>query len=119
MHTMTLIGPPWELSQITERARAKRQRRRTRRPLTHGQLTEYLDTPCPYCGVLMTDWNGREDWRAPSRDHRIPRSRGGGNSVANVEIICRRCNSNKGSMTPEEFVRHLARQKTKQMRQRR
>jgi hypothetical protein len=55
---MTLIAPPWELSQITERARAKRNRRRTRRLLTHGQLTEYLDTPCPYCSVLMSDWMG-------------------------------------------------------------
>jgi hypothetical protein len=58
---MTLIGPPWALSQITEKIRAKRDRRRARRLLTHGQLTEYLDTPCPHCGVLMTDWNGRED----------------------------------------------------------
>jgi hypothetical protein len=46
---------------------------RTRRLLTRGRLTEYLDRPCGYIGVLMTDWNGWEDWRAPSRDHRIPR----------------------------------------------
>jgi hypothetical protein len=65
---MTMINPPWELSQITERARAKHDRRRVRRLLGRGRLTEYLDQPCPYCGVPMTDWNGREDWRAPSRD---------------------------------------------------
>jgi hypothetical protein len=84
---MTLIGPPLELSQIGDRARAKRDRRRTRRLLTRGRLTEYLDRPCRYCGVLMTDWNGPEDWRAPSRDHWIPRSHGGSNSLANVESI--------------------------------
>lgn len=30
---MTTIDPPWELSQITEKARAKHDRRRTRRLL--------------------------------------------------------------------------------------
>jgi hypothetical protein len=61
---MTLIGPPWELSQISEPARAKRERRRTRQLLTRGRLIEYLDTPCRYCSVLITDWNGREDWKS-------------------------------------------------------
>jgi 5-methylcytosine-specific restriction endonuclease McrA len=64
--------------------------------------------PCRYCGVLMTDWNGREDWRAPSRDHQIPRARGGRNVVENIEIICRRCNSDKGNLTPEEFTNRLS-----------
>src|SRR5262245_58427901 len=32
----------------------------------------------------------------PSRDHRIPKSRGGSNNLANIEIIARRCNEEKG-----------------------
>jgi len=35
-----------------------------------------------------------EDWRAPSRDHCIPKSRGGRNVLSNIEICCRRCNQN-------------------------
>ena len=72
---MTTIDPPWELSQITEKARAKHDRRRTRRLLHRGRLTEYLDRPCPYCGVAMTDWicerRGEDDgWPTPPRRHR-------------------------------------------------
>ena len=91
------------LSQISEWTRAKRTRRRTRRLLHRGRLTEYLGQPCPYCGILMADWNGQNDWRTPSRDHKLPRSRGGGTDLANIEICCRRCKMEKGSLTPEEF----------------
>ena len=88
-----MIDLPWQLSQVSEQTRAKRSRRQ----LASGRLTDYLDQPFPYCGVLMDDRDGRESWRAPSRDNRIPRSRGGQNVVENIEIVCRRCNSNKGT----------------------
>jgi 5-methylcytosine-specific restriction endonuclease McrA len=52
----------------------------------------------------MTAWNGPEHWAAPSRDHRIPRSRGGRNVLENIDVICRRCNADKGNMTREEFL---------------
>jgi 5-methylcytosine-specific restriction endonuclease McrA len=52
----------------------------------------------------MSDFNGRNDWRAPSHDHVIPRSRGGRNTIANIMICCRRCNQEKGSLTREEFL---------------
>ena len=58
---------PWELSQIGELARAKHERRRTRRlsaKRIRGRLIEHLDRPCPYCGIAMNDFNGRNDWRA-------------------------------------------------------
>ena len=29
-----------------------------------GRLIEHLDRPCPYCGIAMNDFNGRNDWRA-------------------------------------------------------
>ena len=87
---------PWGLSQIRELVRFKHAqrttKRRARRLLDRGRLAEYLDRPCPYCGILMTDWNGRNDWRAPGRDHKIPRSRGGRNAFENIDS--RRCNQN-------------------------
>jgi hypothetical protein len=71
---------PWGLSQIRELVRFKHAqrttKRRARRLLDRGRLAEYLDRPCPYCGILMTDWNGRNDWRAPgprSQDPAIAR----------------------------------------------
>jgi hypothetical protein len=35
---------------------------------------------------VMTDFNGPNDWRAPSRDHRFRKSRGGSNMLANIDI---------------------------------
>jgi hypothetical protein len=73
---------PWELSQIGEKARARRDRRRIGRLLGRGRLFEYLGLPCPYCGIAMSDLNGRNEWRAPSRDHCTPKSRGGRNRAS-------------------------------------
>lgn len=50
------------------------------------------DWACAYCGG-----------RANTVDHVLPRSRGGGNSWANLVACCRACNSAKGSRTPEEM----------------
>jgi 5-methylcytosine-specific restriction endonuclease McrA len=36
-------------------------------------------------------------------------SRGGGNVLENIEIVCRRCNKDKRNMTPEEFFNRLSR----------
>ena len=48
--------------------------------------------PCEYCGVTM-DVNN--PWRHPTRDHIVPRSRGGEHTWENVVAACRRCNSSK------------------------
>ena len=37
-----------------------------------------------------------------TRDHIIPRSRGGNNEWTNVATACSRCNHQKGARTPEE-----------------
>ena len=95
---------PWELSQISKRVRARHRRHKTRRLLGRGRLTEYLGAPCPYFSVAMSDFNGRNDWRAPSRNHRIPRSRGGSNVFSTSTVVCHRCNQEKGSLTREEFL---------------
>jgi hypothetical protein len=42
--------------------------------LSGCESRDYLGQPCPYCGVAMSGFNGRNDWRASSRDHRIPKS---------------------------------------------
>lgn len=68
------------------------------------RLRWYLGKPCPYCGVTMNrdrGWNSRD---APSRDHRIPQSRGGKHNAVNITVCCRMCNEEKGSLDPEEFT---------------
>lgn len=50
---------------------------------------------CMYCGEQCSQ-------ERLTRDHIIPRSRGGGESWTNLVAACRRCNQRKSNKTPEE-----------------
>jgi 5-methylcytosine-specific restriction endonuclease McrA len=49
--------------------------------------------PCFYCGAP-----------AKTRDHKLPRSRGGTDAPENLVLACKSCNSSKGRLTAEEFL---------------
>lgn len=49
---------------------------------------------CNYCGVEVD---------SPHIDHVIPMARGGKSILENLTVACLRCNSSKGSKTPEEW----------------
>lgn len=58
---------------------------------------------CSYCGDQFR--SGAEK----SIDHVVPLARGGQHSLANVCIVCKRCNASKGSRTLAEWrARHAA-----------
>jgi hypothetical protein len=63
--------------------------------------------PCPFCGVIM----GKAYQTNPTRDHVLPRSRGGDLTAGNRLVICRRCNGDKDNMTLLEFVGFLKERK--------
>lgn len=76
-----------------------------RRPSPQSRrMTPQLGKPCPYCGVTMNRDKGWNSPDAPSRDHKIPRSRGGNNLPNNIVICCRSCNEDKGSLDAEEYM---------------
>jgi hypothetical protein len=52
---------------------------------------------CRYCNHYFS----AQDVAA---DHAMPLSRGGSNALSNIEFPCARCNSRKGSLTPDEFL---------------
>ena len=53
------------------------------------------DFTCQYCGVRITMKTG-------TRDHVVPRSRGGPDVLSNVVAACRSCNFKKDARTPDE-----------------
>lgn len=57
------------------------------------QLYNVYDGSCQYCLKKIP-------FSQATRDHVLPRSRGGGNSDNNIVLSCKRCNSKKGSHYP-------------------
>jgi len=51
---------------------------------------------CPYCLKPMSP-------KEMTRDHVIPKSRGGKTEESNIIIVCKRCNQEKGALTLEEY----------------
>jgi len=54
---------------------------------------------CRYCGQKV-NWHDRRGPSGGTYDHVIP---DGGNTLENVVVCCRSCNSSKGGRTPEEW----------------
>lgn len=55
---------------------------------------------CSYCGDPLST-------ETVTRDHVVPRSRGGSSRPENLVDACRSCNSAKGARTPEEWFARL------------
>ncbi|MCP4934771.1 MAG: HNH endonuclease [bacterium] len=64
-------------------------------PLTNRELFRRDGHTCMYCLEQMPD-------RRLTRDHVMPRSRGGADVWTNVVTACMACNQRKGARTPEE-----------------
>lgn len=52
------------------------------------------DARCVYCRQMLHKYH---------IDHKLPVSRGGTNDIANLQLLCPRCNMRKSRMTHEEF----------------
>lgn len=68
---------------------------------TQGDLQSVYGDPCPYCERPMMGW------RSPSRDHVIPKSKGGTLNDRNKLIVCSPCNNDKNNMTIGKFYKWL------------
>ncbi len=83
-----------------ERVTSNRLDRSFEPPLTNKALFARDQYLCLYCGDKFTK-------HQLTRDHIMPRSRGGDESWSNSATACRRCNVAKGNQTPEEWGRLL------------
>ena len=57
---------------------------------------------CSYCAVKLSS-ESSDDERVFTFDHYVPISRGGDNSIGNLELACNPCNSVKGRMSADTF----------------
>lgn len=57
---------------------------------------------CFYCGVAFEDDVGGS--RQRTVDHRVPRSKGGSDRLANLVFACLRCNGRKGNRSERDFL---------------
>lgn len=55
---------------------------------------------CVYCGAEVDNDNF-------DLEHVHPRSRGGGNSISNLAVSCKKCNVMKYNRTPDEFKEYI------------
>jgi 5-methylcytosine-specific restriction endonuclease McrA len=56
-------------------------------------------------------WCGREVWlRDLTREHVVPRSRGGAMTAENAVVACRPCNKRRGSKPVDAYARELLRE---------
>jgi 5-methylcytosine-specific restriction endonuclease McrA len=64
------------------------------------KILEIQQHRCIYCGVKLTSKN-------LTLDHRLPISRGGTNTIENIDCVCPECNQLKHVQTKEEFLKFL------------
>jgi len=68
----------------------------TKEQLT-GLVASFYGQPCKYCKTQLT-------YKNYVCDHIFPLSRGGESEAQNLQIICKRCNTQKGPMLEEEYI---------------
>ena len=72
--------------------------------LSGYELRQYLldryQHRCQYCGGISGD--PVLEW-----EHKIPKSRGGSDSIKNATLACHTCNQEKGSLTPGEWAKKI------------
>ena len=77
-------------------------KRNRMRMLTY-RLWERDGPECANCGVItVTEFDPWPQIGTPfTRDHVIPRAKGGGSELSNLQVLCRPCNQAKGSQSEQ------------------
>lgn len=82
---------------LAERASAKARMVLVRDPKMRKAIKERDGDTCRYCGCTV-NWYDRKGIQGATYDHVNPK---GGDTLDNLVICCRRCNTQKGQRTPE------------------
>ena len=97
-------GRRWRQNNLAkDAARSRRRHARKRGAVGSHTYAEFVDLcesfswQCQYCGERLTSATVTED-------HIVPIVRGGDDTITNITIACRPCNSKKGTKLVEEFL---------------
>ena len=78
--------------------------------LFETEVKEYLlvlyHHQCAYCGGLSND-------PMLQKEHIVPRSKHGSNTIKNLAIACHTCNKEKDNLLPDEWLKQLSKSKSK------
>jgi 5-methylcytosine-specific restriction endonuclease McrA len=80
--------------------RHARQVRERRQADAAARANRDRGTHCFYCGVAFGDGPGLDR----TVDHRLPRSKGGGDLLVNMVFACRACNERKADHDEAAFI---------------
>lgn len=69
----------------------------------HFKFSQKEKLFCEYCNVELETNTLYPHLKAPSLDHKTPKSLGGKNSFENIAVCCCRCNIVKGTLTTENY----------------
>lgn len=91
--------------------KASRHNRRARKLNNGGKHTgaeilklfDLQSGKCPYCKAKLAK-TGKNKYHS---DHVMPLSKGGGNDVGNIQLLCPKCNLTKHDKLPEEFAQQF------------
>lgn len=83
-----------------QRQEQRAARRRITNKVRRSVFKRWTIILCAYCGSILTP-------ESATGDHVQPVSKGGKNKRRNIVIACAPCNSRKGSMDVEDFLRML------------
>jgi 5-methylcytosine-specific restriction endonuclease McrA len=69
-------------------------------------MQRHRDQDPPHLNLYMRHRNG--ELTLMTQDHKHPKSRGGRNTIDNLQTMCQPCNSAKGDMTHHEFLESIS-----------
>lgn len=95
---------PWEITDLAERRAATDV---AKFPKGVASLVYQNNGKCYYC-IQPVEAFSLTHPRYPTRDHKIPKARGGSNANENKVLCCFACNRTKSDMTEPEFRHFVA-----------